>query len=173
MENHSTLLLRADQEEMPIVQHIASAVYGPTYLGILGQAQVDYMLGKIYSTSALAEQLEQGHVFFIAKIRQRDVGFVSYSCENATQGVFKLQKLYVLPEMQGRGLGAFLVRAVSSQVRQRGGKILQLNVNRFNRAREFYEKLGFRIKESVDIPIGEGYFMNDYVMEKDLEEGEV
>lgn len=131
MDIRSTVLRQASREEMPIIQHIARIVYGQTYLAILGQPQVEYMLGKIYSTSALLEQLEQGHVFLIVQRQQQDVGFVSYNCAIEAQGVFKLQKLYVLSEMQGRGLGAYLVNTVTDQIRQRGGKILQLNVNRF------------------------------------------
>lgn len=44
--------------------------------------------------------------------------------------------------------------------------VLELNVNRQNKARIFYEKFGFVIVEEKDIPIGNGYFMNDYVMQK-------
>jgi len=38
-------------------------------------------------------------------------------------------------------------------------------VNRYNKAKDFYEKAGFIIKETADIEIGGGFFMNDYVME--------
>lgn len=169
MDIQSTVLRQASQEEMTIIQFIAGKVYGPTYLEILGQQQVNYMLGKLYSTSALWELMDQGHIFLIAQIQQQDVGFVTFNCTNAGKGIFKLQKLYVLPEMQGSGMGAFLVKEVIARVQQLEGKLLQLNVNRFNRARGFYEKLGFRVTEEVDIPIGEGYYMNDYVMEMVLE----
>ena len=131
------------------------------------------MLGKIYSTPSLLEQMQQGHIFLIVQSLQKDVGFVSFICLDFEQRIFKLQKLYVLPEMQGSGLGAYMVKAVIRHATHQGAKILQLNVNRFNPARGFYERLGFRVTETVDIPIGEGYFMNDYVMEMDLGAGEV
>ena len=160
---------QAGQEEIPIIQHLAGTVYGFAYLSILGKPQVEYMLEKFYSTAALVEQMRQGHHFLISKNQEEDVAFVSYNCLDSRQGIFKLQKLYVLPEMQGEGLGAYLVNAVTIRVWQNGGKVLRLNINRYNQARGFYEKLSFRVIETVDIPIGEGYFMNDYVMEKDLE----
>lgn len=170
MDSCSTILRMAGQEEIPIIQHIARAVYGPTYLSILGQEQVEYMLEKIYSSSALLEQMQQEHTFLLAQSQKKEVGFVSYNCSDPVQKIFKLQKLYVLPEQQGTGLGAWMVKEVIVHIRQLGGEILQLNVNRFNRAKGFYEKLGFTIKETMDIPLGEGYFMNDYVMELDLEQ---
>lgn len=165
-----THLITAGKEEIPDIQKIARAAYGPTYLAILGQPQVDYMLGKIYSTSALWEQMQQGHIFLIAQRQKKEVGFISYNNPEPGQKNVKLQKLYVLPEQQGTGLGAWMLNEVISRVRRLGGKTLQLNVNRFNRAKGFYEKMGFRVKETVDISIGEGYFMNDFVMQLDLED---
>jgi ribosomal protein S18 acetylase RimI-like enzyme len=49
-----------------------------------------------------------------------------------------------------------------------GASILELNVNRSNNAVTFYQKFGFTTTSEVDLPIGEGYFMNDYVMQKSL-----
>ena len=45
---------------------------------------------------------------------------------------------------------------------------LELNVNRNNPAIRFYVKLGFHIIDEVDIAIGSGFYMNDYIMLKDL-----
>ncbi|MGZ8545109.1 MAG: GNAT family N-acetyltransferase, partial [Flavisolibacter sp.] len=50
----------------------------------------------------------------------------------------------------------------------KGATVLRLNVNRNNSARSFYEKLGFEMIGEEDIDIGNGYFMNDYVMEKKI-----
>ena len=47
-------------------------------------------------------------------------------------------------------------------------KTLSLNVNRFNSALTFYEKIGFKIIDEVNVDIGNGYFMEDYIMEKQL-----
>jgi ribosomal protein S18 acetylase RimI-like enzyme len=41
-------------------------------------------------------------------------------------------------------------------------------VNRENKAIGFYNKLGFTIIAEEDIPIGNGFFMNDYVMQISL-----
>ncbi len=47
-------------------------------------------------------------------------------------------------------------------------KIIELNVNRFNSAVEFYLKKGFKIKEEVDLEVGQGFYMNDFVMRYEL-----
>lgn len=165
MDKNAAIIRKAQKEELNIIQHIATAAYGPAYLSILGQAQLDYMLGKIYSREALSGQYDQGHVFLISQLDEVDGGFASYSSADPAQRIYRLHKLYVLPDLQGTGLGGCMVREVVDRVREGGGRTLQLNVNRFNPARGFYERMGFTIKETVNIPIGEGYYMNDYVME--------
>ncbi|RZL05186.1 MAG: GNAT family N-acetyltransferase, partial [Pedobacter sp.] len=82
--------------------------------------------------------------------------------------VYKLHKLYVLPEMHGKGIGKILMNEVLNQVKRLGGRALHLNVNKKNKAKTFYEKAGFEIKEAVNLDIGNGFFMDDYVMEMKL-----
>src|SRR5690606_37858210 len=115
----------AGKEDLSIVQKIAFETYGPTYTAILGRAQVDYMLNKIYSMKALSEQFEKGHVFLIANTTGMDVGFASYSLTDPIGKIFHLQKLYVLPGTQGTGIGIRLLNEVIAKVSKQGGKVLQ------------------------------------------------
>jgi GNAT superfamily N-acetyltransferase len=161
----------ASKADLSIIQHIATAAYHETYIPIIGLEQVDFMLRKFYNLDALSGQMDQGHVFIIAADEREDIGFAAYNRIEEVPGVFKLQKLYILPERKGTGLGRFLVEKVISQARTAGGDKLILNVNRYNKSRGFYEKLGFVITEKVDIPIGEHFFMNDYVMEREIGDG--
>ncbi len=160
----------ASKEDLAIVQHIASAAYHHTYVPILGQDQVDFMLKRFYGLGALSQQADQGQVFIIAQEDGEDIGFAAFGKNEPDIATYKLFKLYLLPEKQGTGVGRFLVNEVISHARSAGARSLQLNVNRFNKARGFYEKLGFVIKEQVDIPIGERYYMNDFVMEMDIQD---
>ena len=158
-------LRKAKEDDIPALQEMARITWEPTYLSIIGQEQVDYMLNKFYSKAALLEQLISGHTFLIAQEGSKDLAFVSYSIVDHERFVFKLHKLYVLPEAHGKGIGKFLINEVVNKVREAGGLWLELNVNRYNKAKDFYERAGFKIKETVDIEIGNGFFMNDYVME--------
>jgi len=65
-------------------------------------------------------------------------------------------------------LGKMLLDEVISYIKKKGGKALILNVNRYNKAQFFYQKQGFKIIEEVDIAIGNNYFMNDFVMLRNL-----
>ncbi|MBG6235031.1 GNAT superfamily N-acetyltransferase [Pedobacter sp. CAN_A7] len=159
------LLRKATEQDIPIIQHIAAVTWEPTYVPLIGRKQVDYMLDTMYSRLALLEQLQAGDQFLIAEMGSKDVAFVSYGLIPAQPGAYKLHKLYVLPDAHGKGLGKFLINEVVNKVRLAGGQSLALNVNRANKAKDFYERAGFIIKETVDLDIGNGFFMNDYVME--------
>jgi ribosomal protein S18 acetylase RimI-like enzyme len=161
-------LKRAKEADIPAIQNIAKITWQPTYVPLLGQEQVDYMLEQMYSKAALLEQLSRGDVFLIAELGMKEVGFASFGIIDQENYGYKLHKIYVLPEVHGKGVGKFLINEVVDQVRAAGGKSLSLNVNRDNKAKRFYERAGFKIKETVDIEIGNGFFMNDYVMEKSI-----
>jgi ribosomal protein S18 acetylase RimI-like enzyme len=71
----------------------------------------------------------------------------------------------VLPETQGTGLGRQFFELVKEKAIENNQKAIFLNVNKQNHAIHFYTKLGFtKVKDEV-IDIGEGYVMDDYVME--------
>jgi N-acetylglutamate synthase-like GNAT family acetyltransferase len=123
------------------------------------------MLATMYNTDVLKRQLqEEGHHFALAEIEGKAVGFAGYS-PTKEPGLYKLDKLYVLPNIQKEGAGKSLLQYVTEQVKAAGGSRLQLNVNRFNNAKQFYEKKGFQVIREEDNDIGNGFFMNDYVME--------
>jgi ribosomal protein S18 acetylase RimI-like enzyme len=94
------------------------------------------------------------------------IGFASFSAHDLK--VFHLHKIYVLPSEQGKNFGKQVLDYIISAIKTAGATSLQLNVNRFNKALHFYEKQGFKIIREEDIDIGEGFFMNDYVMEKKI-----
>ncbi|WP_412466552.1 N-acetyltransferase family protein [Pedobacter sp. KLB.chiD] len=158
-------LRKAKEEDLEIIRDIAAATWPSTYLDIIGQAQIDYMLDKMYSQGELLKQLMDGHIFLIAEEGENQFGFAGYSIIDHEERIYKLHKLYVLPSAHGKGIGKILINEVFNQVKNAGGSALQLNVNKHNKAKDFYLKGGFTIKESVKLDIGEGYFMDDYIME--------
>lgn len=153
--------------DIPAIQEIVQETWPATYLKIIGQQQLDYMLQLFYSTEALLHQMKQGHLFLIAKQDNRILAFAAYNQE--AEKIWKLQKLYALPITQGKGIGSLLIDYIINDLKSRKAACLKLNVNRYNSAKIFYEKLGFEVLAAEDIDIGNGYFMNDYVMQKNVE----
>lgn len=149
--------------DIPSIQEIAKITWQPTYLHIIGQAQIDYMLNLMYSNQSLIEQFNTHHQFFIAEEDNYAIGYASVSKQH--EAIFKLNKLYVLPNYQKFGVGKLLLNEVITFVKKNDGKEIQLQVNRQNNAAQFYKKNGFTILYEKDFLIGDGYYMNDYVMQ--------
>lgn len=159
-------LRKAKEEDLPIIRNLAEQTWPTAYGDIISQEQIVFMLDKMYNQGELLGQLHDGHTFLIASELKEDVGFAGFSVVDSENHIYKLHKLYVLPKMHGKGVGKILMNEVVDQIKAQGAKFLRLNVNRDNKAKDFYEKAGFKIKETVDLDIGNGFYMNDYIMEK-------
>jgi RsiW-degrading membrane proteinase PrsW (M82 family)/ribosomal protein S18 acetylase RimI-like enzyme len=162
----TTTLRKAYPADIPLIREMAYKIWPVTYGNILPKEQLDYMLELIYSEQALKEQMEKNHEFILVYDGVHPVGFASFSLIEPQ--TYKLHKIYVLPSRQGKGTGRFVIDQLVKAMKSKGAVSLQLNVNRYNNAKSFYEKMGFAVIREEDIDIGKGYFMNDYVMEKKL-----
>ncbi|MBQ7792687.1 MAG: GNAT family N-acetyltransferase, partial [Clostridia bacterium] len=79
-----------------------------------------------------------------------------------------LSKFYLKENFRGKGIG----RAMMDEVCRLGEGLqaVYLTVNKQNHGPiAVYQKLGFQIVDSVETDIGNGYIMDDYIMEKSLE----
>jgi ribosomal protein S18 acetylase RimI-like enzyme len=162
----------ATVKDINTIQAIAQKTWFATYEPILGKLQPQYMFDLIYSPEGLEEQINNGQVFVIQYAsenvsNEEPAGFASYSMKDSEKKIYKLNKLYLNPDFQGGGFGKKLLIEVEKQVKELGGNWLDLNVNRYNKAKFFYERMGFEVIAEEDIPIGE-FFMNDYIMRKKL-----
>jgi GNAT superfamily N-acetyltransferase len=155
----------AGLKEIPTLQSIAEIAFRATYKEILTPGQMEYMMDWMYSTASLQQQFADGHRYFIASLDRRPVGYVSIEPQGPQ--LVHLQKIYVLPSEQGKGIGARLFRHATDYIRAHYPSpcIMELNVNRHNRAVTFYEHMGMHKDREGDFPIGEGYYMNDYIMQ--------
>ncbi|MDI1324105.1 MAG: GNAT family N-acetyltransferase [Algoriphagus sp.] len=161
---------KALAEELPIVREIAYQTWPETFFEILSPPQIEYMLNMMYNLKTLESHLsEKGQVFLLAEEEGEFLGFAAYELNYSEREKAKLHKIYVLPSAQGKGLGKKLIHEVSDQAKAKGQKSLLLNVNKFNQpAIDFYAYLGFKEAYREVIDIGNGYVMDDVVMELNL-----
>lgn len=159
---------KAGLDDFKIINDLALKTWYDTYTTILSPEQLEYMLKEMYSLKAFTEQIAvKGHHFLLLSENDRYLGFASYEL-NYTSGTTKLHKLYVLPETQGKGAGRLLITTIESLAKNNGNDKVSLNVNRYNDAVKFYLKNGFEKAGEEDINIGNGYLMEDFIMEKGL-----
>ena len=155
-------------EQLSIIQELAYQIWPTTYGKILSKIQLDFMLDKFYNLDYLKNQLENGQHFILISNENVIVGFASYEFNFEKSNKTKIHKIYVLPHIQGKGVGKLLMDFIRNKAIENANLGLLLNVNRFNKAFTFYEKYGFKNIKSVDIEIGNGYLMEDYIMENNF-----
>ena len=142
------------------VRDLAHHIWNDHYPAIIGQEQVDYMLNEMYDLSSLERQFNEGDKFYLVRDSNQDLGFASISMRE--DGSWFLNKLYVDTKNQRSGIGRNLLDRIISLNKI---KVLRLQVNRQNyKAINFYFKYGFVIEKVADFDIGNGYFMNDFIM---------
>ncbi len=156
----------ATTADIPLIRDLTFKIWPQTYAPILSAEKIDYMLDMMYSESSLQKQMEDDCQFIIVYDGEEPVGFASYQ-ETAARR-YKLHKIYVLASQQGKGTGRFVIEHILDLLKQQGAGSLELQVNRQNKAKGFYEKLGFVVTSEMDLDIGGGHFMNDYIMVKTL-----
>jgi GNAT superfamily N-acetyltransferase len=156
---------KATNLDCKLIYDLALEIWNQHYVPIIGQDQVDYMLRTLYSESALTNQMKEGQNFTLIYSNEIPIGYFSISKKGE---VSFLHKFYIDSREQSQGLGTKVMNKIITQ--SKGEKTIELTVNRQNfKTINFYFKNGFRIKSVEDFDIGNGYFMNDFVMEKKLD----
>ena len=147
------------------VCRLARTIWQSAYPALISQAQIDFMLADRYAPAALQAQFDDPlHAWRVATVAGRITGFAHAMMDGAD---CKLDKLYVHPDSQRQGIGSALLAAIRGWARQRAARRLWLQVNRGNApAIAAYQKYGFHIVESRVFDIGNGFVMDDYVMEQ-------
>ena len=159
--------------DFEILARLGEDIWRSHYTKIIGSAQIDYMLAERYTPEKLQLYLNADDRWLMLLRAEspngsRAIGYCSYALTK-DPGEMKLEQLYLLPELHGRGLGRLMLDHVEQQASARGRSILMLQTNKRNDiAIAFYRKAGFTVREEAVFDVGGGFVMDDYVMEKAL-----
>lgn len=147
-------------EAIAQVAKLAREIWNQHYLPVIGKEQVDYMLETIQSEDAIKQQINEGYQYYLIFYNQAKSGY--FSVKDKGKKLF-LSKLYVLDSCRGKGIGKQTINFIKSSF---DNSIIQLTVNKRNTdSIAFYKKIGFKIIDYVEMDIGNGFVMDDYVME--------
>jgi GNAT superfamily N-acetyltransferase len=124
------------------------------------------MLDLMYNSLTLENQINGNIAFFMVDLGQKTVGY--FSVEILNEQKVKLHKLYLDPTQKQQGLGKKIIQFIRDWTLTNQRESIILNVNKNNSAVQFYQKMGFIIIEELILDIGEGYVMDDFVMQLDL-----
>ena len=132
-------------EEVEALAHMAYHIWNEYWPAIIGQAQTDYMVEKFQSLNAFRTDIaDNGYEYFFIMQHEDET---PHELGAATHGADFYERL----------------------ARERGLDALYLTVNKRNEmAIRAYKAKGFEVIDAAETDIGDGYIMDDYIMEKKL-----
>ncbi len=144
---------------------VAEASWPETYRGLIPDAQIPYMISRMYAPETIRRETAEGSPFFLLLADGRDAGICSFDLakrgENASA---ELHKVYLRPAYWGRGIGRWLLDGMADRARAAGAASLWLRVNKGNvRAQKAYKAAGFACVRAICTDIGGGFVMDDYI----------
>ena len=145
------------------IADLADIIWHEHFTPIIGIDQVEYMLDKFQSYRAISEAVKNdGYVYYMAYENDELCGYCGIRPE--TGGDVFISKVYVESSHRKKGIARRLIETVKSEYPDPGK--LYLTVNRHNDGPiAVYKKLGFYIAKEQKADIGNGFVMDDYVME--------
>ena len=152
-------------EAIQTVAFLAHKIWNQHYVPIIGQQQVDYMLDKFQDEDAIKHQIENGYAYFILEHQNKPCGYLALVPNNVDKKMM-ISKIYVDSDFRNLNLGTQLMNFTIEKAKNGNFNHIWLTVNKNNsKSIEWYQKRGFIIKENIKIDIGNGFVMDDYLME--------
>lgn len=160
------LKIAKSEKEIVGIANLGFVIWQEHYTTIIGEEQVKYMLQKFQTVEAIAEQIEGGYEYYTIYYKDIRIGYFAF--EQQIRTLF-LSKMYILKEFRGKGIGKYCLNYLMQKGKKMGLASLSLTVNRYNEnSIRFYKKYGFKKIDSHVMDIGEGFVMDDYIMEKEI-----
>jgi len=156
--------LIASDQELVKVEEMAKIIWHEHYTPIIGAEQVVYMLEKFQSAVTMRSQIENGYQYFLIIKNETPVGYFSFIKKE--EELF-LSKMYIISEERGHGIGRIAFQFIETKARENHCKKIGLTVNKNNlNSINAYKSAGFKNMGALVQDIGNGFVMDDYLMEK-------
>jgi GNAT superfamily N-acetyltransferase len=160
------ILAVTDKPDIDVVAKLAHEIWNQHYIPIIGQEQVDYMLGKFQNAEAIGEQIAAGYRYYLLRNQGQNVGYFALVPDLQT-ATAQLSKIYIRQDQRRHGLGREVMAFAEAWCIQEGIRELWLTVNRHNEdAIAFYQCMGFITEKLLVQDIGNGFVMDDYRLVK-------
>ncbi|MBS7008524.1 GNAT family N-acetyltransferase [Anaerostipes sp.] len=154
-------------EQIQALAELASEIWHEYFVSIISKEQIDYMVEKFQSYHALKKAIkEEQYTYFLGYDQGELAGFCGVKPDG--DRLF-LSKLYLHKDQRGKGSSSILLKRALAFAAEHGKRAVYLTCNKYNQnSLEIYKAKGFKTIDSVKTDIGNGFIMDDYVMQMDL-----
>lgn len=156
--------LEVKKDEIKELAKLAGEIWHEYWPCILTEEQINYMVEKFQSEKAIIEQiLHQNYSYYFIVENCTKCGYFGISRE---EDYLFLSKLYIKKEYRHQGIGRAAFNKIAELARDFGYPTIQLTVNKNNRHTiDAYLKYRFAIIDKAVTDIGNGFVMDDYIMQ--------
>ena len=156
---------KATETDIETIRELAKTSWNSAYSNIISQEQIDYMLSEMYSREEISAQMKNpNYHYYMIKFEGHSAGFMGFENHYEAETT-KLHRIYLLNDFKGKGLGKSALSFLKEKVAEIGDRRIILNVNKENAAKKMYESQGFTVFDEIVLDIGNGFVMDDYLME--------
>lgn len=156
------------EQQIEAAAALADEIWHEWFPSILSAEQIDYMVDKFQSVRAMTEQIGDGYIYYI--LRKGDVRIGYTAIRPDPDGRLFLSKIYIKKEYRGNGYASEVFAFLKAYCREHGLSAIWLTVNKHNdNSIAVYKKSGFRIIGEDVTDIGNGYVMDDYFFQLDID----
>ncbi len=162
----SITIEKVERNNVATLAEVANGIWHEYFTPLLGIEQVEYMVDKFQSVKGITGQLDNGYEYYFALYNGEIAGY--FGVQPQDESLF-LSKLYLKKEFRGKGVASKMLENIKAIAKNYTKDKITLTVNRYNyNTIEVYKHFGFDIIKEQKADIGNGFYMDDYVMALNL-----
>lgn len=156
-------MIYCDARDAKDLSEMAWDIWTEYYSTFITGDDIEYILRTFQTEEAIRQQISDGYLYSYIMEGPVKAGYICFKPEG--DALF-MSKFYVSKDFRGKGLGSKALDEMLEVGRELNMKRSYLRVNRHNLLSiNVYKHKGFAITREEKVDIGNGYFMDDYLME--------
>ena len=151
-------------ENIKQLASLAKEIWFEYWPGTLSNEQIEYMVKKFQSQKAIQNQIDnENYTYYFINVNNENAGYFGVS--DKKEYLF-LSKIYIKKSYRHKGIGTKVFNEIIKITKSINLNKIRLTVNKHNiNSINAYNKWGFKTIDSVVENIGNGFVMDDYIME--------
>lgn len=145
----------------------AKEIWNEYFISLISQNQIDYMVEKFQSATALKKAIRENHYTYYMLCK--DDTPIAYCGVQVQDKRLFLSKLYVNKAYRKQGLSSVLLNKSIEHAKTHQCDTIYLTCNKYNEnSLTMYHYKGFKTIDAKEADIGAGFVMDDFILELEI-----
>ncbi|MCI8850651.1 MAG: GNAT family N-acetyltransferase [Erysipelotrichaceae bacterium] len=157
-----------NEQQIEALAACAKEIWNEYFTSLISQTQIDYMVEKFQSAPALKKAIfENSYTYYMVCDNDKPIAYCGIQVQK--DRLF-LSKLYVKKAYRKQGISSWLLKSCIEYAKKHRCHAIYLTCNKYNEnSLAMYHHKGFQIIDTQEAEIGEGFIMDDYILELALD----